>query len=156
MAAIVKFNDALRRAIDGAAALLIFLVTVLGIGQVISRYVFNSSLVWSEELIRLLYVWLVLIAASTAPHMKISFLEGMLPRFWTQILKVAQTLIMLVLLALLVWGALRLNTAFGNDRYVTLGVAKSWYWTGAVVGGLLWAGSILSQLAAGLAAPREG
>lgn len=154
MTTFITFNDALRRAIDGAAALLILAVTVLGISQVISRYGFNASLVWSEELIRLLYVWLVLIAASTAPHMKISLVENLLSGRGAAVLRVLQTLIMLALLALLVNGAIQLEGAFGRDRYVTLGVSKSWYWTGAIVGGLLWAGSILSQLAAGFAKRR--
>lgn len=154
MAAFITFNETLRRAIDGAAALLILTVTVLGIMQVVSRYGLNSSLVWSEELIRLLYVWLVLIAAATAQHMRISLLENFLSAGWLMALKVMQTSIMLALLALLVHGAIQLDGAFGQDRYVTLGIGKTWYWTGAIVGGLLWAGSILSSLAAGFAARR--
>lgn len=151
-----KFDQGLRHAIDGTAALLLLGVTLLGIAQVISRYVFNVSLVWSEEAIRLAYVWLVLIAASTAPHMKITLIEDRLHGTWALALRALQTLVMLALLALLVWGALRLNASFGRDRYVTLGISKTWYWTGAIVGALLWAGSIVSDLLARLAAPRKG
>lgn len=151
-----EFDTGLRRAIDGAAAILLLAVTLLGISQVVSRYAFNSSLVWSEEMIRLLYVWMVLIAASTAPHMKITLVEDALTGSQALVLKVFQTLVMLALLTLLVWGAVRLNASFGRDRYVTLGIAKSWYWTGAIVGGLLWAGSLLSGLAAAFARRRAG
>ncbi|OSP53795.1 TRAP transporter small permease [Pseudoruegeria sp. SK021] len=150
-----KFDTALRRAIDGSAALLVLIVTSLGILQVISRYFFNTSLVWSEEAIRLLYVWLILIAAATAHHMKITMIEDNLRGGMLVALKLMQTLMMLALLVLLVWGALQLNTAFGRDRYVTLGIGKSWYWTGAIVGGLLWAGSIVSGLAVTISERRD-
>ncbi|RVU55385.1 TRAP transporter small permease [Anaerosphaera multitolerans] len=36
--------------------LLIFMTVILGI-QIISRYIFNNSLSWSEELVRYLFVW---------------------------------------------------------------------------------------------------
>lgn len=152
---IIRRADAtLRAAIDGASALLLLAVTCLGIWQVISRYVFNASLVWSEEAIRLLYVWLVLIAATTAPHMQITLFSDRLTGRAAQLLKAVQTLVMLALalalLLLLVQGAVALNGSFGSDRYVTLDLSKSWYWTGAIVGGLLWAGVLISGLIANL------
>ncbi|WP_227267984.1 TRAP transporter small permease [Roseobacter weihaiensis] len=145
-----RADAALRTAIEGASALLLLSVTCLGIWQVISRYVFNASLVWSEEAIRLLYVWLVLIAAATAPHMHITLFSGRLTGRAAQLLKTVQTLVMLALLLLLVQGAVALNGSFGSDRYVTLGLSKSWYWTAAIVGGLLWAGVLISGLIANL------
>lgn len=36
--------------------LLVAMTVILGI-QIVARYVFNSSLVWSEELVRYLFVW---------------------------------------------------------------------------------------------------
>ena len=145
--AITYIDARLRSGIDGAAAILMAAVTVLGISQVIARYVFNSSLIWSEELIRLLYVWLVLVAAATAPHMKITLLSDLATGWTALALKAVHTIVMLGILFLLVDGALRLNASFGNDRYVTLGIEKSWYWTGAIVGALLWVGTIVSDLA---------
>ena len=138
----------LRAGIDGAGALLLAAVTLLGIAQVVARYGFNSSLVWSEEAIRLLYVWLVLVAAASAPHMRIGLVADRLSGPAAAALGVARTMVMLALLALLVHGALTLNASFGSDRYVALGLSKSWYWTGAVVGALLWTGTILTGLLA--------
>ena len=135
----------LRAGIDGSAALLLAAVTVLGIAQVIARYVFNASLIWSEELIRLLYVWLVLVAAATAPHMRIGLLTDRAQGGVAVALKLVRLAVCLALLTLLVHGALQLNASFGADRYVTLGISKSWYWTGAIVGALLWMGTMLSD-----------
>ena len=149
MNAIRRLDRVLRAAIDGAAAILLLAVTVLGISQVFSRYVLNSSLVRSEELLRLLYVWLILLAAATAPHMRITLLAEQLRGGAALVLSIVRTVFVLALLALLVNGALTLEASFGNDRYVTLGISKSWYWTAAIVGALLWAGTLITGLFSG-------
>lgn len=51
----------LFRSLVGLLFLIIIVVTGL---QVILRYVFNSSLVWSEELVRFLVIWMCMIAAA--------------------------------------------------------------------------------------------
>ena len=142
------FDRRLRAGIDGAAALLLAAVTVLGIAQVVARYGFNASLVWSEEAIRLLYVWLVLVAAAGAPHMRIGLIADRLRGPAATALGLLRTLATLAILALLVRGALTLNASFGSDRYVTLALSRFWYWTGAVVGNLLWMGTTVTDLLA--------
>src|SRR3954453_2127698 len=68
-----------ERTIDGAAAVLVFAIAALVFAQVIVRYVLGGSLVWSEELTRVLFVWMVLLAASTAEPMRIDFVLQALP-----------------------------------------------------------------------------
>ena len=46
----------LLRLPDTLAAVLLFVITVLITAQVLVRYAFGGSLVWSEELTRLLFV----------------------------------------------------------------------------------------------------
>jgi TRAP-type C4-dicarboxylate transport system permease small subunit len=65
---------------DALAAVLLLVVTVLITAQVLVRYAFGGSLVWSEELTRLLFVWMVMVAAVTAPRMQVDFLVDLLPR----------------------------------------------------------------------------
>lgn len=144
-----RLDRGLRAAVDGAAALLLAAVTALGVAQVVARYGFNASLVWSEEAIRLLYVWLVLVGAAGASHMRIGLLADRARGPAATALSLMRTLVTLALLALLVHGALTLNDRFGSDRYVTLGLTRSWYWTGAVVGALLWMGTVVTGLLAG-------
>lgn len=141
-----RFDSFLRRAVNGVSALLLVLVVVLGVAQVIGRYVFGSSIIWSEEAIRLLYVWMILIAAANAEHMRITFLDTLVGDRANAVLHAFRTAVVLSLLALIVWGAWELNASFGRDRYVALGISKSWYWMAGVIGGLLWAGSEISRL----------
>ncbi|MBP1926428.1 TRAP-type C4-dicarboxylate transport system permease small subunit [Sedimentibacter acidaminivorans] len=59
------------------------IVVIMGI-QVIMRYVFRSSLVWSEEVSRYLFIWMVFIGISygikNGSHMRIDMLEHFFPK----------------------------------------------------------------------------
>ena len=140
----------MRRLIDRVACLwrvtvagLMLAVTLLTLAQVIARYVFNSSLIWSEELNRLLFVWLVLIAAVGASHMRIDLLTD---RCHLETLSKRIGLIAgLVSLGLIGWGALQLQTMFALDRYITLGISKTWYFAAAIVSAALWAVTLIYQ-----------
>ncbi len=65
-----------------AAALVGVEILVLLIG-VVSRYVFNSPLTWSDELASTLFLWLAMlgsvIALRRAEHMRLAFLVGLAP-----------------------------------------------------------------------------
>ena len=58
-------------------------MTLIMIYQIILRYVFSSSSLWSEELTRYMFAWLVMLAASVAvrrnTHLKIDFLVDAMP-----------------------------------------------------------------------------
>lgn len=59
------------------------IVVIMGI-QVVMRYVFKSSLSWSEEVSRYLFVWMVFTGISygvkTGSHMRIDMLEHFFPK----------------------------------------------------------------------------
>lgn len=116
-------------------------VTLITLAQVFSRYVLNSSLIWGEELTRFLYVWLLLIAAAGASHMRIGLLADN-PRL-KQPLGVFAAIIGALTLIFVMWGGWRLQAMFAFDRYTTLNLSKTWYFTGAIAGGAIWALSIL-------------
>ena len=65
------------------SAALWVIVIIMGF-QVIMRYVFKDSLVWSEEVSRYLFVWLVFIGMSygikNGTHMRIDMLEHFVPK----------------------------------------------------------------------------
>ena len=120
---------------------LMLAVTLITLAQVFARYVLNDSIVWSEELNRLLYVWLILIGAVGADHMRIGLLADQ-PRL-VRPLGVLAACAAIVALGLLAWGGWRLQTVFAFDRYTTLDLSKTWYFSAAVVAAVLWAGTDL-------------
>lgn len=59
------------------------MVIVMGV-QVVARYVFNSSISWSEELLRYLFIWLAFLGMSYCVkkecHMRIDIIEQLVPK----------------------------------------------------------------------------
>ena len=74
-----SLSAAARRLVDAASALLLVAVLVVTLLQVGARYVFNWPMPWSEELTRLIFVWLVMIAAVGSAHMRIEFFAQRMP-----------------------------------------------------------------------------
>lgn len=77
---LVWLEDNLETAL---ASIFLFLMLVLGAVQIFCRYLPISPFVWTEELIRYLFVWLVFItigyAVKTDEHIRITFLKVVLP-----------------------------------------------------------------------------
>jgi tripartite ATP-independent transporter DctM subunit len=84
-----------------AAALVAVEIFVLLIG-VISRYVFNSPLTWSDELASILFLWLAMlgavIALRRAEHMRLAFLVGLAPPRLRHTLDTLATMVVAVFL----------------------------------------------------------
>ena len=76
----MKFNKLL----DGVSVLCMALILVLVVAQVVMRYVFNSPLVWSEELAVYIMVWLTFIGSVICmrdnEHIEVTILVDYLPR----------------------------------------------------------------------------
>lgn len=131
-----KFETYAMRLWRIAIALLLFGVVALTISQVFARYVLNDSIVWAEEATRLLYVWMIMIAAIGSSHMRIGLIDDSerFKWFFSSISLIGA----LVALGLIGWGGWKLATLFSFDRYVTLDLSKSWYFAAAIVGAILW------------------
>lgn len=54
--------------LEAVSALLMLVITVLLLVGVVSRYVFNQSLVWSDEVVSISFIWLTMLGAAIAVH----------------------------------------------------------------------------------------
>jgi TRAP-type C4-dicarboxylate transport system permease small subunit len=142
----------LRGVLDAAAAALLVAMLAVTTARVLARYALDLSMPWSEELTRLLFVWLVLVAASRTRHMSIDLLTNALPRRKRRALDVAGAILGAVLLAILVRYALGLVELTANDRFTALGVSVQYLYWAVVVGGGLW---IVTSLADALLGHQE-
>jgi len=75
--------EILRKFIDRLIVVLFTIQILVVFSQVTSRYVFNNSLTWAEEMARYLQVWVVLLAAATAvrsgSHISVDYATHNLP-----------------------------------------------------------------------------
>lgn len=127
----------IRRGLDWAAALLLLAILAVTSARVVGRYVLGAGLPWSEELTRLLFIWLVLVGAARTRHMAIDLLPNLWPRVAVG-LKLFAAALGVGLLALLVRQALVLVELTALDRFTALGVSVQYLYWAVVVGGSLW------------------
>ncbi len=128
----------LRRGLDWAAALLLFVILAVTAARVAGRYLFGMGMPWSEELTRLLFVWLVLIGAARTRHMAIDLVPQMSSARVATALRLFGVAIGVGLLALLVNQALVLVELTAFDRFTALGLSVQYLYLAVVVGGGLW------------------
>lgn len=128
----------LQRVVDGVCAALLAVIAALAFFQVIARYSLGISTPWSEELLRLLFVWLVLMSATRAVHMRIDMLEQAVGTVARRALAILQSLIAVGLLGLLIWHGLTLIELTAYDRYTALPLSVQWLYWAMVVGGGFW------------------
>ncbi|OOF48676.1 C4-dicarboxylate ABC transporter permease [Rodentibacter genomosp. 1] len=91
----MKIFNKLEEWIGGALFLVIFCILI---AQILSRQVFQSPLIWSEELAKLLFVYVGMLGISVAvrkqEHVYIDFLTNLMPE---RIKKIANTFVQLVI-----------------------------------------------------------
>ena len=128
----------LLRLPDTLAAVLLFVITVLITAQVLVRYAFGGSLVRSEELTRLLVVWMVLVAAVTAPRMQVDFLVDLLPPRLRALQRILVEFVVMGLTIILIQGAWGMMDLRQFDIYIALGISVSWVYLSLFLAGFAW------------------
>ena len=79
-----KLLKPIDRAIEYALTSLGLFMVIVGFLQVTSRYLFKNPLVWSEELLRYVFVWLIFLGTALGlrrkVHIRITFITDILPQ----------------------------------------------------------------------------
>ncbi len=103
------FETALGSAVELAAAILVAAEIAILFGGVVSRYVFNRPLVWSDELASTLFLWLAMVGAVIAfrrdEHMRMTACVGVLSPRSRAMLDTFATGAALAFLVLIAWPA---------------------------------------------------
>ncbi len=123
---------------DALAAGLLAVVTVLVTAQVVVRYGTSGSLVWSEELTRLLFVWMVLIAAVTAPRMQVDFVVELMPARGQAVLRLLSELLVIAITCVLIYGAWGMMELTEFDTYIALGISVRWLYLSMFLAACAW------------------
>lgn len=116
-------------------------IVVLTIAQIFFRFVLNSPLIWSEELVRLLIVWMTFIGAAVicwdGRHLSVDVGFVRFPSKIRRALRLFNCLVALAFLGLLVWYSIPIVEL---SMYVTIGamdLPEAAYRVPATIGGVL-------------------
>lgn len=131
-----KYPDCafLLRHIVGLGFLVVIVVTCV---QVICRYVFNHSLVWSEELDRFLVVWLCFLGSAVSnfddDHMTINIIVEKFPRKVQFVFYTVRQIMVFVFCAVCSYASLPLLKAAGKAQLGSLPIpGYAWRLAGTV------------------------
>lgn len=143
---LARGEEVLLAALHGALALLV-------VSAVAFRYALSDPLTWSEELIIILFVWMVFLGAASAFHTRshiiIDILVLTMPRRLRRVVGAAAVLGTLGFLLALVWFGYRYALReFGNVTPM-LGVSAAWLVAPLVVGSVLSIVHVLCRLFCG-------
>lgn len=144
-----QVSRVLSRTLDTVVVLLLGAVVAIVLAQVFSRYVLGFSLIWSGELVRLLHVWMIMLAAAQARHMRITVLTDILPRPLRRMLDWFALAVTTICLGLLVWGSWRIALMLWNDTYTRLPLSPALLFVAVCAGGAFWLAVVLARTASG-------
>lgn len=126
---------------------------VLGVAVVFFRFVAERSLTFPDELIRYLFIWLVMLGAALAfrrgIHAAISMLTGALPAAMERAALICATLASIVFFMVLVWNGILLTRMVVPQISPAMEVSMAWVYAAVPVGGgflLIYAIELLVKL----------
>lgn len=131
----------LKRILQPILVVLVVGIVVTTTSQVVSRYVFGSPLIWTEEVARYLGIWLVMLGTGLVlgenMHVGIDYvLEKAPPKLNVVLSTVSLLATFLFSLALVVYGS-RLVFAVRNAQTAALRISMGWVYLAVPVGGAL-------------------
>lgn len=95
----------LLRAMEALAAILVVAETIILLMGVVSRFVFDNPLIWSDELASLLFLWLAMVGSAIAlargAHMRLSTVTAIMSPVWQRRLEALATIVPLIVLMFL-------------------------------------------------------
>ena len=135
-----RITRGIAHALEMAIVASLAIMAILVFGNVVLRYVFDSGIAISEELARLLFVWLIFLGAilASAQHAHIGFdsLVKSLPNVGKKILIVATGALMLLACVIFIVGGWQQTVINLDNSYPVLGISYAWLYAVAIVFGV--------------------
>jgi TRAP-type C4-dicarboxylate transport system permease small subunit len=126
-AALARLDRATRWLVIICSALMILVVSV----QVLLRYAFNTSIDWSDEVSRLLFVWCMFLAIPLGlregSHVGIELLVQFVPAAPRRLLSRLCSLVAMLLMAVVLYFTVTVAIETWDELMPTLSVSTNWF-----------------------------
>lgn len=127
--------------LEWALCVLLTSIVVVTFVQVISRYVLQTSLAWTEELARYMFIWLAALGAAYAFKTKAHFLLRFVVDKFSRKLQIGIATFVAALMAVFfivfIWQAILYTQSVAGQIAPGTGLSKSVPASSAIVGGVL-------------------
>jgi TRAP-type C4-dicarboxylate transport system permease small subunit len=129
--------DKIINFVDIIASIMMVLLTLVVFGEVLSRYVFNYPLVYSNELTKLLFPWVIFIAGISITknegHLSINFFRELLPKAGQKWAFVFAKLVMLYFSVFMMLSSYQIAQAVSRQVLPMLRISKAWLYASITV-----------------------
>lgn len=137
----MTLKSVITRVLGLASAILFAVLVCVTVWQVISRQVLNSSSTWSEELSKLLFVWLSFVGSAflfgERGHIAVDFLARKLPLKTQRVLQViVQLLVVLFAVLGMTWGGYLAASVAWNQQLTALPLTIGWVYVVIPIAGI--------------------
>ena len=99
----------MKKYIDGFNGLLLAIMFLITFWQIVIRFLPGEVTVWSEEVARFLFVWIVFLGAATlvrdGEHIRIAIITDRLGQTSGRIVRIISTLLIIPFVIFMTWGA---------------------------------------------------
>ncbi|MFV0393131.1 MAG: TRAP transporter small permease, partial [Coprobacillaceae bacterium] len=141
----------LNRILITFCAALLGLMVVEALWQVITRYVFNSPSVWTDEMLRFQLIWLTMIGAPTAHGLNRVMAVTILTDRFSELKKntnkiVVETIILIFSIFILIIGGFGVALNASTQVSATLGINMFFIYVSVPVSGLLFSYYVICNL----------
>ena len=120
---------------------LLAIIVVVGAAQIVFRYVFNSSLIWSEEFMRYGFVWVSMLSCAIAmrehKHVSVDFLTASVSPKVNLILYVFTRILSVIYILIMIPAGIQLCINTAHARSSILPITWAWVYASYPVGMLL-------------------
>jgi TRAP-type transport system small permease protein len=145
-----SFCELINRAVEITIALLLAATVIVAVLQVVFRYGLNSSLSWSEELARYLFIWVIFLGTSSAMrrrhHMAVEALASILPTIALRPLAAIVTIVSIAFFGVVLYTSLLLTENAIPQLSTALEISVAFVYVAAPIGAALTILHLLNQL----------
>ncbi len=152
MKTLLKIDSYISKTVSFLCVVMLVAIVLIGAAQIFFRYILNSSLLWSEEIIRFLFIWLSFVASSITVrnegHVGIDALVLYLKPRPKMIMYIISRLVCVAFLIIMVPAGYQLVIHSVNSRASTIPLTFNYVYASFLVG------AILSLLSFAVSIPR--
>ena len=146
-----RVDSAISKIEKYTACGMLVLIVLIGTAQIFFRFILKSSLIWSEELMRYMFVWLSFITASIAvrehKHISVDFVTSFIPAKINRIFYLISRIAILAYYYFMIPAGFALCAKTAANKSTILPITWNYVYAALPVGMILMAISLFSVFA---------
>ncbi|MBG9567095.1 TRAP transporter small permease [Brevibacillus agri] len=141
MKSAIALVDRMNQWIFNIIALILGFTALLTLYQVFARYILKSPLVWSEELVRYLMIWIVFLGAALALRkgllISVEIVQQIVPKTARKIMEIITVIVNVILLIILTKYGFGIMENLANQTTGAMDIPVAWTYAAIPVGSII-------------------